>query len=229
MSNSYRKFIGRLTSYREMMNLSQKDAGCLVGKTQSQQSKMERGETIVSYEILQHMMDAGWDIDFLMTGKNRIHIENSLSGYLFENMGGYWGNIKEALFWIIGVELDKTGNLQDEETKLEFKLMKEFLAGTESDSVIHNIRNIMGISQFAMADRLGVNIKKYRELEKGGTEPDAELLILIYELSGCRPSTFFRQDDVEEYVLDCLWNRLNVERQKEAREFIDYVIKIYKG
>lgn len=229
MSSSYKKFIGRLASYREMMKLSQKEAGCLVGKTQSQQSKMERGETIVSYEILRRMLEAGWDIDFLMTGQNKVQLESSLCSYLFENMGDYWRNIKEALFWIMGVELDKNGNLQDKEVKLEFELMKVLLGVTDCDSVIHGIRNIMGISQFAMADRLGVNIKKYRELEKGSTEPDAELLLLIYDMSGCRPSTFFRKDSVEEYVLDCLWNRLNMERQNEAREFIEYVIKIYEG
>ena len=72
MSNSYDEFLRRMIWYREKMKLSQKEVSSLLGKTQSQQSKVELRKTVVSFEMLNGLVNAGWDIDFIITGKTGI-------------------------------------------------------------------------------------------------------------------------------------------------------------
>ncbi len=226
MGNSYDEFLRRMICYREKMKLSQKEVSSLLGKTQSQQSKVELRKTVVSFEMLEGLVNAGWDIDFIITGKTGICIEENLIDYLCEKAGPSWKELKEVLLWIIGRELKKSNGFKDNEVKLEYELLKSYLGQEKPASALHEIRNIMGISQMSMSEKLGVNIKKYRNLEKGIVYPDAELLMLIYEISYCRPSTFFCKDGIDGYLLNCLWNQIETGFRREAREFMDDAMRV---
>ena len=90
-----------MIEYRDTMKLSQKDVSGLCGKTQSQLSKMELGKTVISYEILESLQNAGWDIDYMITGKPGVYAKEHLTGYLDENIGEAWKDIKEILLWVV--------------------------------------------------------------------------------------------------------------------------------
>lgn len=229
MSNDYDKFLCRMVEYREKLHLTQKDVGNFLGKDQSQFSKMELGKTVVSYEILESLRGTGWDIDYIITGKEKINVMNNLSTYLKGKMGEEWKKLNEALIWIVRQELDRNGNSCGRDAESEYELLKQFLGKNPPDTMLLAVRDILGVSQITMSEKLGVNIKKYCQLEKGSKNPDAELLGLIYKLAYCRPSIFFYTGDVTEYLLDCLWNRIKPKQQKEAAEFLDYIIKICKA
>lgn len=228
MSNSYERFLRRMIQYRDKMKMSQQEVGELFGKTQSQLSKMELGKTVFSYQILESLLSDGWDIDYVITGKRQVPSGNYLTGYLERNIGSAWTDIKEVLLWIIGVEFRKGGGMPDEESRYEHNLLRLLLNNEPYDSVLAAVRDLAGSTQVEMAEKLGVDIKKYRDFEKNKNYPDAELLLKIYEISYCRPSIFFCHDDVERYLLDQLWNRLGKDRQNEALEYLDYSIRIYK-
>lgn len=218
-----------MVEYREKLHLTQKDVGNFLGKDQSQFSKMELGKTVVSYEILEGLREKDWDIDYMITGKEKINVVNNLSAYLKGKMGEKWKNLNEALIWIVGQELDRNGNSCCRDSKCEYELLKQFLGKNPPDTMLSAVRDMLGVSQITMSEKLGVNIKKYCQLEKGSKNPDAELLGLIYELAYCRPSIFFYTGDATEYLLDCLWNRIKPKQQKEAVEFLDYTIKICRA
>ena len=93
---------------------------------------------------------------------------------------------------------------------------------------MYEIRKIAGEAQIAMAERLGVNIKKYRALEKEQVFPDAELLLGIYEITGCRPSLFLMDDHIEDVIIDDLWSRVDSERRKEILAIISQVGQFMK-
>ena len=59
-----------------------------------------------------------------------------------------------------------------------------------------------------MSEKLGVNIKKYRMLEKSNVNPDAELLLRIYEVTGCKPSLLIDADNVENVIINDLWQQI---------------------
>ena len=228
MSDNYERFLRRMIQYRDKMKMSQQDVGELFGKTQSQLSKMELGKTVFSYQILESLLNDGWDIDYMITGKTQAPTGRDLTDYLEQNIGGAWRDIKEVLLWIIGVEFRKDGGLPDEESRCEYNMLKLLLNGEVYVSALAAVRDLSGTTQIEMAERLGVDIKTYRDFEKNKNYPDAELLTKIYEISFCRPSIFFYHDDMERYLLNGLWNRLSEDRKKEALEYLDYSIKVYK-
>jgi transcriptional regulator with XRE-family HTH domain len=228
MSNNYDEFLRRMIAYREKRKLTQNDVSRYFGKDQSQFSKMELGKTVVSYEVLECLQNRDWDVDYIITGKEKIQIESSIADYLKEKMGSNWKQLDDALFWIIGHELREKGNFVSEDAGCEYALLKLFIQDNPPATALLAVRNVLGISQFAMSDKMGVNIKKYCQLEKGEKMPDAELLGMIYELAYCRPGIFLT-GNVPEYLLDCLWNRIKSKKQKEAKDFLDYTIRIYKA
>lgn len=229
MSNSYDKFLRRMIGYRKNLHLTQEETSRLLGKNQSQFSKMELGRTVVSYEVLERLQGAGWDVDYIVTGIEKENSKTSLSEELDKRISKEWWNLKDILIWIFDIEFRKTGGFQDKDCESEYKLLKLLLSRPSKDSILAIVRDMVGISQIGMAEKLGVNIKKYRDLEKSRNQPDAELLIKIYEISFCRPSIFFHADDVERYLLDVLWNKLDFIRQKELLEFLDSAIEIYNA
>lgn len=218
-----------MIEYRENLHLTQKDVGNFLGKDQSQFSKMELGKTVVSYEILENLKEKDWDIDFIITGEEKIKAADDFSSYLKGKMGENWKNLNEALIWIVGQELDINGNSCSRDSKCEYELLKQFLGKNPPDTVLLAVRDMLGISQITMSEKLGVNIKKYCQLEKGSKNPDAELLGLIYQLAYCRPTIFFYAGDMAEHLLNCLWNRIDSKQQKEAVDFLDYTIKICRA
>ena len=52
------------------------------------------------------------------------------------------------------------------------------------------VRDKMNTSQIAMAEKLGLGIKKYRDIEKEKIYPDAETLVSLYNMSAC--GVYFR-------------------------------------
>lgn len=229
MSNTYDDCLRRFILYRIRMNMSQEEMGRILGKTQSQLSKMELRKTIIPFGILDGLQHIGWDIDDIVIGKEKVNIESSLSEYLTANVGNEWKAMKEVLIWIIGIEFQKNGGFQDADSKFEYELLRALLYKSKLKTVMRAVRDVMGIRQDKMAEMLGVDVKKCRDMERGRIYPDAELLVLIYEISSCRPAVFFCRENVEGYLLDNLWNKLDIERRREAKVFLDEAVRIYKA
>ena len=113
-----------------------------------------------------------------------------------------------TLAWLLKQGIDKSALDLNFETKCEIEILRMKADVEASDTVLHKIRKISGMAQIPMAEKLGVNIKKYRMLEKNKVNPDAELLFRIYEVTGCKPSLLFNCDNVEETIIDDLWNQI---------------------
>lgn len=229
MSKGYDDFLNRYLLYRTGLNMSQEEFGKLLGKSQSHLSKLELRKNIVSFEVLEELRQMGCDIDELVTGRKQVKIENSLTDYLEDRAGAEWKRLKEVLVWVIRAEFEKNGGFPDEDSKFEYEVMKQLLyAGTEK-TVMLAMRNALGINQDEMAERLGVDVKKCRGMEKGRLFPDAELLVRIYEICALRPAVFFCRENSAAYLLDHLWNILNEESRKEAGTLLEDAIRIYKA
>jgi transcriptional regulator with XRE-family HTH domain len=212
------------------MKMSQKEMGDRLGKTQSQLSKLELRKTVIPFEMLESIQNAGGDVDYIVTGKNGIIIDESLTDYMNEKLFRSWKFLKEILLWIIQLEFQKSGGFPDTDSELEYAMLKEMLNGSKHNtSVMLAMRKALELRQDAMAEKLGINIKKFRGMEQGKVYPDAELLLLIYELYSCRPAIFLYREDTADYLLNGLWNKLDEKRQEEAKGYLDESIKVYKA
>lgn len=228
MGNIYDDFLRRMNQYRLKLKLTQSETSDLLGTTQSQFSKMELGKTIIPYEILERMLEIGWDIDYLIIEKKKPDWENNITDFLDIEPQYMWEKAGAVLLWVMREMLNQSDAFADEDINCEFELLKLVTFQETSNSLLLELRTIMGISQIMMAEQLGVNIKKYRDLEKGNKNLDAELLAVIYELTSCRPQLFFHHGSLKMYLLNDLWNRLNAERQQKIILLLKQAIDLCK-
>lgn len=208
MRSSYEDFLHRLSQYRLCLNMTQEETSNVLGITQSQFSKMELGKTIMPYKSLKCLMDEGWDIDYLVTGIESGWNESELINVLRETEEGQRANLLYAMAWLLEQGISKSVPDISFETKCELEILKSRANGQNADSVLYEIRKVSGISQIPMSEKLGVNIKKYRMLEKRKTDPDAELLLRIYEVTGCKPSLLIDFNKLENMIIDDLWRQI---------------------
>lgn len=182
----YSLILQRLEAYRKKYHIPQIELAKELNITQSQYSKIELGKIKMSYEILSKLYEQGCDIDILITGESSQPVLPSLKKAFSDS------NIKQ---YISGMKLcewaiEQWAQNEKSEEKIGNKLLKTFLQSEEKETPLQKLRKAFGVSQMKMAELVGVNIKKYRALEKGELEPDAELMANIYEVTKCKPIYF---------------------------------------
>lgn len=228
MSNNYEEFLQRLNQYRLRLNMTQEETGRKLGINQSQYSKMELGKTIVPYRTLELLMKMGWDVDYLFTGKEAACHTSELGELIA------WGDEKDrrellsAVAWLLKQGVEKSVSGVSFETRCEIEILRMRASGGTSKSVLYKIRKIAGIAQIPMSEKLGVNIKKYRMLEKNEVDPDAELLLRIYEVTGCRPSLLLDDSNVEGMIIDDLWRQIDRPIQMKIKSLTEQVLWFLK-
>lgn len=228
MRRSYEEFLHRLSQYRLYLNMTQEEIGSVLGITQSQFSKMELGKTIVPYRSLKCLMKEGWDIDFLMTGKEFGRNESELTSLIKNAEEEHRPELLYAVAWLLEQGIFRNNADICFETKCELEILKIRANGNHTESVLYEIRKIAGISQIPMAEKLGVNIKKYRMLEKNKADPDAELLLRIYEVTGCKPSLLIDLGNVDNVIIDDLWQQIEYTAQKKILMLSEQILWFLK-
>ena len=223
MNSYYEEFLKRLVQYRIRLNMTQETISRQLGITQSQLSKQELGKIIVPYKSLVSFMKMGWDVDYLLTGKSFRREESKLTDMLNDVEEVNYKPMLEFIAWTLARGIEKSASGLSMEDQCEICILKMKCNEDTDESIMYEIRKIAGEAQIAMAERLGVNIKKYRALEKEQVFPDAELLLGIYEITGCRPSLFLMDDHIEDVIIDDLWSRVDSERLKEILAIISQV------
>ena len=223
MNSYYEEFLKRLVQYRIRLNMTQETISRQLGITQSQLSKQELGKIIVPYKSLVSFMKMGWDVDYLLTGKSFRREESKLTDMLNDVEEVNYKPMLEFIAWTLARGIEKSASGLSMEDQCEICILKMKCNEDTDESIMYEIRKIAGEAQIAMAERLGVNIKKYRALEKEQVFPDAELLLGIYEITGCRPSLFLMDDHIEDVIIDDLWSRVDSKRRKEILAIISQV------
>lgn len=180
MNSYYEEFLKRLVQYRIRLNMTQETISRQLGITQSQLSKQELGKIIVPYKSLVSFMKMGWDVDYLLTGKSFRREESKLTDMLNDVEEVNYKPMLEFIAWTLARGIEKSASGLSMEDQCEICILKMKCNEDTDESIMYEIRKIAGEAQIAMAERLGVNIKKYRALEKEQVFPDAELLLGIY-------------------------------------------------
>lgn len=186
MSAAYDDLLKRLVSERHRLAISQREMGRYMRMNQSNYSKVELGKRRLSYYELKYLCDSAIDLHYVLTGKR-----------CSEKYQGYFANCSYSeLLCILSIvtsvaelhcAFEKTDNdrflivwtelsrLADSGQKLKCNLFGQ-------------IRKLLGHSQKEMAEILGMDVKKLRELENGRCQPDSELLCRLYEMFGVLPA-----------------------------------------
>lgn len=224
MRKRYEDFLRRLNQYRLRLNMTQDELSSALGITQSQFSKIELGKTIMPYKTLELLEGMGWDVDYLVTGKNFAKGVSELNTILQQVEEPYKKEVLSAVTWLLNQGINKCCPNLGPECKCEMEILQMRVGSESSGSVLYEVRKVSNMAQVPMAEKLGVNIKKYRRLEKNEVCPDVELLFHIYEVTGCKPSLILHNDRAENIIIDDLWNQITAPVQSKILSLTEQVL-----
>lgn len=180
MGQDYSEVVERLQRYRQIMRKTQKEMSADMGITQSHYAKLESGANVISYDCLITFERNGGDVNYLITGLSSE--PGVLDDYMMQCTTKA-GRVRmyKLIVWTVNVGLALEHGRDTELPEAVYRNLR--LAQMELDmpwSVWKSIRRLDGITQYQMAEILGINIKRYVRLEKELIGPDAEILHRLY-------------------------------------------------
>ena len=224
---NYDDMLKRLVTYRKSLGLLQKQIGGLIGLSQEQYSYLESGTTKITDKNLKAFLDVGMNIDYLLTGKNYDYSAEELDEVLGEFDGTDRNFAMKMLAEVIVERFDRIDITERENVaEKNIRLLTAISQSWNDFSMINFVREEQNCSQIEMAQRLGIGIKKYRDIERENRYPDAEILVNLYGMSGYQPTLFMNVQDRRLMAIKMIWGALKSDEKKNIINFIKAIKKL---
>ena len=215
----YEYVLERLAGFRKSLNLTQVQMAEKLNIGQEQYSYLENGRVKITAEMLQVFSELGLDVNYLITGKSD-HMDKSRIVSMVESVQNeeYKKKMKRLMIYLLNIALIKDEPDKTDKEGEEKNLLVHLEKCGDGFSMLLYVRKKFHLSQVAMADELGLGIKKYRKLEKELIYPDAELLFTLWQMSECPPVLFLNICDRELYIIDLFWNMLSKKQKMKIED-----------
>lgn len=183
---SYEDALARLKDERQRMSLSQQQMSQYIHISQSHYSKVEHGNRRLTYYELKCMCERDVDIHYIFTGQRcGDRYRNDLLSLGYSELIGCLG-IVSATFMYLSAN-GPTERRRFACKKVEFLKCIEIGRRTNAN-IFYGLRLLLDCAQQKMAEILGVDVKKLRDLENDRTLPDSEIVCRLYDLYGIPPA-----------------------------------------
>ena len=201
MNHDYQLVLRRLREERERRNLTQRLLCYNMKMLQSHYSRAESGNKRFSYNELKGLCTSDVDVLYVFTGKKSKNEEFlKAQEYCLEEILCFLNTLYNVAKTAKIINRDRTsfGAVREQ---LELTQYGRGGAGGKNN-IFYCVRNNRNYTQQKMADELGIDIKKLRELENGRIMPDSEMIWKMYDLFQVSPA--FILEDTKG-----LWHELN--------------------
>lgn len=189
MSLSYNNVLKRLKEQRSYNALSQNEMAQIVHMTQSNYSKIELASRRFGFDELKYLCTSPIDVYYIYTGrKSHLHYTNFLYGCSYEELCSYLNIIYS---FVLIRSRNETSN-QWKKILERIRYVPLVIGNQNSQNIFLILRHSLNCNQKKMAEKLGVDIKKFRDLEKGRCLPDSELLLRLYDLFSIPPTMLLK-------------------------------------
>ncbi len=174
MKAAYSDVPKRLKEERVRMGLSQQSMSRLAGISQANYAKAEAGTRRLGYYELKRMGEAKLDLLYVFCGMRcKEHFLQRLAPYRFQEL------LSLLNIFVSLAQLQGKGRALDRWRRLPWhtEMFHAWEEGTQLDcSGFVQLRHSVGKTQLQMAEKLGVDVKKLRDMENGIRLPDSEIL-----------------------------------------------------
>lgn len=225
--SSYEEMLKRLRAYRKSIGLRQRQIGEIFGVSQELYSYIESGTIKITDDNLKALFGIGLNVDYLLTGKEYDYTAEELDSVL-DGMNG--DNRKFAVKLLAEVMVEKAEHRSPaempEDAARSIRLLAAALQSWDNFSMVNYVREDNGCSQLDMVQKLGIGIKKYREIERENRYPDAELLLNLYNMSGYQPMLFMNIRDRKLLAVKMIWSTLGAGDKRDIIKLIKQINKI---
>lgn len=218
MDKAYEDLLKRLKEERQRLCLTQKEMGRFARMSQSNYSKIEQGSRRLSFYELNYLCDSNIDIHYIFTGRR-------CSDKYMEVFFRYsYAELLCFLNIIISVAELRYANDASEQWRQVFEL-HELSRLAEREQRFHrnvflSLRHAMGYSQRVMASKLGVDIKKLRELENGRSLPDSELTYRLYQQFHVSPAVILKDKKGLASEIGCMLEMMETQSGEDMSRFV---------
>lgn len=202
MDSKYQNVLRRLKEEREKLNLTQRLLCYRMKMLQSHYSRAESGSKRFSFYEIKGLCTSDVDVLYVFTGKRAPEDEglSELRGCGAEELVCYL-NTLYVLAKAVGSQDEGNAAFEAVRKQLEYIQSGNGSAG-DQNNIFYYVRIQRDYTQQKMADMLGIDIKKLRELENGRILPDSEMIWKMYDLFQVSPA--FILEDAKG-----LWKELN--------------------
>lgn len=190
MKATYIDVLKRLKEERNRLGLSQKDMGQRIRINQSNYSKVELGLRRLSYYELKYLCESDVKVHYVFTGQRSTgKYFDFFAGCSFSELSCYLSIVYSIV--VLRNNREMGGEWKAVLEKIKYVPLIEEYQG--SANIFFALRRSLNYQQQKMAEILGVDVKKLRELENGRNLPDSELLWMLYSLF-CIPPAILLKD-----------------------------------
>ena len=220
MRVEYGEIPHRLQEYRKYMSKNQEEMGELLCVSQSHYCRLESGRNILSFEIIRTFWAKGGDIFWLITG------ERYRRGILDEYMEKCKSpddrpEVLRLLIWVTRQGLRKARIQVPGELRNMWKYVILAENQYREDNIWINIRRAEKLSQKLMADKIEIDVKRYRRLERLELQPDAYILMTLYRRLSYSPLLFLENELYFPDVINRIWEEFPGEIQEPCIRMLD--------
>lgn len=220
MCITYNAVLKRLIEERKRLSLSQKDMAQYVHMSQSNYSKVEKGLRRLDFYELKYLCEADVDIHYVYTAQRSLQqFKISFEQYSRFEYQYYLG----ILFIIELYCYNRKGIKEWDYILVKLKYLSMINKRCDNENIFVTLRRNLNFQQKRMADILGVDVKKYRDLEKGRKLPDSELLCRLYATYNIPPSVFLQD---KKCILNEIAILLEMMDEKSRMIVNDIIMKI---
>lgn len=220
---SYKAAIQRLKTLRKMKKYSQEEMGKLLGVTQSYYQRLEKGYNIVSENSLRKMLNEGEDVFGIITGK--WNETNALNAYVYRYEDLHkTKRLLQVMTAYINEGICISRLEQEKSLSKSYKLLQ--ICELDEEFIWKKIRNDENLTQKQMAELLGIDVKKYRRLEKGTIDTDMELLVVLYEKLQYSPMLILDYRRAFSYEMNYIFSKFDSKLQKKMCTCLDMYVEL---
>lgn len=225
MKMIYADVMARLKEERIAHGLSQGDLGSRIRITQGHYSKVEQAIKRFTYYEMKILAETELDFYYICTGRR------SSGKYRDLLKQCSYGELLCCLHMLLTMDccLHEEKKLDlERETYRQLCRMK-YITGAEEnrETVFRLIRRYEKHTQFEMAERLGMDVKKYRELERGMGLPDSELIWKLYAFYQIPPAYVLKDAKSLACEIECYLEKFEHGRNTALYKYFSLQYEAY--
>lgn len=218
MSTSYESVLERLKEERLRKQWTQYEMGRILRMNQSHYIKVEHGRRRFTYYETQYLCEADIDSYYIFTGK-----------YCKAKYNDFWEqcSYKELICFLdlVYTTIEYFNMLKVNERwksiNEEIKYAKcAIIKGKKDGNVFYKLRQTLEYRQQRMAEIIGVDVKKLRELENGKILPDSEMIWKMYHLFNIPPALMVKSKKELINTINYFFDIMDTENEKIIFEFL---------
>lgn len=222
MCISYNDVLKRLFEERNRMAWTQKEMSQHIHMNQSNYSKVELGLRRLSYYEIKQLYEAGVDVYYIYTGERN---SGKYADFLVQSSYTELLCFLNIFYSIAIMRYQKEPSEKWEGILARLQCVSLKVKDQQSQNIFLLLRSSMGWQQKKMADKLGVDIKKMRDLENGRKLPDSEILSRLYEIFHVSPAIVLEDRKGLESEITVFLEKIS---KKEEQEIIEILILLHR-